>query len=279
MNTQFAIDPELCIGCGECIADCPFGLLEMDEEIPTISKENMERCLQCQHCLTVCSTGALSVAGRQAAECAPLAGTFPTAQQMASLIKGRRSIRRYKQASISPEKIDFLLQTALHAPTAVNNRQVLFTVIDDVVVMEQMRGKVYAVLQEKIATNSMPAGMEHFKELVTMGLEGGQDAIFRGAPHLLIASSPKDSFSPDTDCLIALSYFELLAAAMGLGALWCGMAKVALTIIAPELLSAFAIPANHQIGYMLVFGRPDVKYHRTIQLDKVPINRVQPLTA
>jgi hypothetical protein len=63
-----------------------------------------------------------------------------------------------------------------------------------------------------------------------------------------------------------------------LGALWCGLAKIALTVIAPEVLAAFAIPADHEIGYMLVFGRPDVKYHRMIQLDKVPVNHVQPFT-
>lgn len=67
--------------------------------------------------------------------------------------------------------------------------------------------------------------MDYLKGYVLDALETGRDNLFRGAPHLLIASSPKTAPSPEADCFIALTYFELLAASMGLGTVWSGLAK------------------------------------------------------
>jgi hypothetical protein len=121
--------------------------------------------------------------------------------------------------------------------------------------------------------------MEFFQAMVEDALKNGRDNIFRGAPHLLIVSAPKDSPSPEADCHIALSYFELLAAGMGLGALWSGLAKWALTMIVPELLQRLGVPDNHQVGYMMVFGHPAVTYHRTVQRSGNHINRVKSIAA
>lgn len=274
MDLQFIVDESLCIGCGECAKDCPFSLLEMNEDIPAISKENEEVCLQCQHCLAVCSTGALSIMDKNPADSLPLAGAFAAPGQLSALMKGRRSVRRYQKLPVSSEEIAELLDTAAYAPTAVNNRQVLFTVIENPEVMEKISLATYAALQEKIDNGGLPKGAEHIEEIVQEGLRTGQDTIFRGAPHLLIASSPKTELAPDVDCLIALNYFELLAASMGIGTLWCGLAKWAMTMIAPEILTKLGVPGSHQIGYMMVFGRPDVTYHRTVQRGPALINRV-----
>jgi len=274
MELQFNVDRELCVGCGECVAECPFGLIAMQEDSPEISKENENACMQCQHCLAVCSTGALSIMARKPADSLQLADNRPTAGQLATLMKGRRSVRRYKKSPVSHEEVAFLLETVAYAPTGINNRQVLFTVIEDSKVMETLRKATYTTLEAKIKSGGLPKGMEFFDGIVTDALTNGNDAIFRGAPHLLIVSSPKDGPSPDADCHIALTYFELLAASMGLGALWSGMAKWAMAVIAPELLTKLGVPDSHHIGYMMVFGRPDVTYHRTVQRENMNINRI-----
>ncbi|MDK9707287.1 MAG: nitroreductase family protein [Desulforhopalus sp.] len=276
MDLQFSVDQELCIGCGECINDCPYGLIEMRDGIPVLSRENEARCLQCQHCFAVCSTGALSILGKKAADSPPL-GPLPTAEQLAGLMKVRRSVRRYSKTPVSKEEIAFLLETVAYAPTAVNNRQVLCTVIEDPAVMDDLRRTTYARLQTLIDTGKFPKGMQYLEDVVVEALQSGKDAIFRGAPHLLVASAPKDSPSPDADCFIALSYFELLAASMGLGALWCGLAKWALAVVLPEVMAKLGLPADHRVGYMMVFGRPAVQYHRTVQRENAHINRVAQL--
>jgi nitroreductase/ferredoxin len=275
MDLQFVVDNELCIGCGECAQDCPMSCIEMKEERPVVNKEGEERCVQCQHCLAVCSTGALSVLGKDPAESPLYENSLPSGEQIITLMKHRRSVRRYKREPVSPEEIATLLKTMAYAPTAVNNRQVMFTVIEDPLVMDALRKEVFSTIDTKVKNGTMPSGMEFYLELIGKAQAEGKDAIFRGAPHLLIASSPKDSPSPMADGIIALSYFELLAASMGLGALWCGLAKWALMVIAPELLVRFNIPEDHEIVYMMVFGKPAVSYPRSVQRENLFINRVE----
>ena len=274
MDLQFSVDGELCIGCGECVADCPYGILEMSNDVPMVGAGKAEACIGCQHCLAVCSTGALSILGRNPADSLPLAGGFPVPEQLSLLMKGRRSVRRYQKTAVPPEQIASLLETVSYAPTGVNNRQVLLTVIEEPEVMDNLRRLTYSTLESIINRGGLPAGMEFFEAMVVNALNTGKDRIYRGAPHLLIVSAPKDSPSPEADCHIALNYFELLAASMGLGTLWSGLAKWALTNIAPELLSKLGVPESHQVGYMMVFGRPAVTYHRTVQRGDGHINRV-----
>ncbi len=275
MDLRFSVDEELCTGCGECAGDCPYGVIVMEGEYPSIDPGRREMCIGCQHCLAICGPGALRIHGVDPQHSLPLAGNLPTPEQLATLMRGRRSVRRYAERQVADEQIEFLLSTVASAPTGVNNRQVLFTVIDDPRVMDDLRRLVYGTLDTIIREDRLPAGMEFFRAMVEDALKNGRDNIFRGAPHLLIVSAPENSPSPDADCHIALSYFELLAASMGLGTLWSGLAKWAMTIIAPELLARLAVPGNHRVGYMMVFGHPAVTYHRTVQRANEHVNRVR----
>ena len=64
------------------------------------------------------------------------------------------------------------------------------------------------------------------------------DIIFRGAPHLLVASAPQDSPSPAQDTLIALTTFQLMAHARGIGTVWNGMFMMVLSVM-PELSARY----------------------------------------
>jgi nitroreductase/NAD-dependent dihydropyrimidine dehydrogenase PreA subunit len=274
MQQIFVVDEATCVGCGECAADCPYGLIVMDGDRPHLPAEQAAMCVNCHHCLAICPTAAVTIHGCKPEDSLPLPGNKPTAEQMAMLIKSRRTTRRYQPESLTREEIDYLMETLAYAPTGVNNRGVLFTLIDDPKVMEVFRQATYKALQEKMDGGGLPAGMEYLEEAVKRAKESGIDTIFRGAPNFIIASSPQGGPSPEVDCHIALSYFELLAAGMGLGTVWSGLAKWSLTMLAPQLLQQLGIPESHSIGYMMAFGRPAVTYHRTVQRQNRAINRV-----
>jgi nitroreductase len=124
-----------------------------------------------------------------------------------------------------------------------------------------------------VRSNALPEGLGFFAEFVRLWEEKGYDTLFRGAPHLLVASAPQQVVSPLQDCLIALSYFELYAQANGVGTVWDGLAKWAINDLVPETRQRLGIPDDHQIGYAMAFGRPAVRYARTVQHGPALIRR------
>jgi nitroreductase/NAD-dependent dihydropyrimidine dehydrogenase PreA subunit len=271
---DFVIDREKCSKCGECVKDCPVGIIVMDQDFPRIDADKADRCLQCQHCLTVCPTGAVSILGKKPEDSIALLGNLPNAAQVETLLKGRRSVRRFQPEPVDSATIDRLLTIAAHAPTGVNNRGVLFTVVEDQATMDKIRHETMEGVREALAQGNLPKRLRFFGGILK-AWDNGVDVVFRRAPHLLVASAPVDAPCPEADGYIALSYFELMAHAMGLGALWLGLARWAMMDIAPQVSEKLGLPASHKLVYLMLFGKPAVTYHRTVQRDQdLKVNRL-----
>lgn len=274
MMLDFMVDKEKCGQCGQCIADCPAHIIAMDEGYPTIAPDREPACYQCQHCLAVCPTGSVSILGLHPEDSQPLAGNFPGASQMEILIKGRRSVRRYKEENLAPELLQRLLDVAVHAPTGKNARQLRFTVVDDRQKLQRLRDELMAGLGRKVRENSLPEGMAFFANLVRLWEEERVDFLFRGAPHFLMVSAPQSNPTPLPDCLIALSTFDLFAQSLGVGTVWDGLAMWAITGLLPEFRGRLGIPDDHVIGFAMAFGSPAVRYARTTQHGPASVYRV-----
>ena len=262
---DFIINQRLCTKCGSCVADCPAMIIAMENGYPTIATENEATCYKCQHCLSVCPTGAVSILGLKPTGSQPLAGGYPAPDKVEMLIKGRRSVRRYKDENLEPALLQHLLEVAGHAPSGRNCRQVRFTVVDDKDKMAALREEVMAGLTSLVHDNALPEGLSYYADFIALWEKSRYDVIFRGAPHLLITSAPISVASPLPDCLIALSYFELFAQANGVGTVWNGLAKLAINDLLPGVRKSLGIPDDHLIGYAMAFGRPAVHYARTTQ--------------
>ena len=271
---DFIVDEQVCTRCGECVADCPARIIAMQEGVPEIAPDKEASCYRCLHCLAVCPTGAVSILGVTPVSCKPLAGTFPEPDKLEALIRGRRSVRRYKPENLEPQLLQRLLDVAWQAPTGVNSRDVLFTVVDDRDKLVRLRAEVMAGLGGLVRENRLPEGMEFFANFVKLWEEKGVDILFRDAPHLLIATAPRSAASPVPDCLIALSYFELFAQSLGVGTLWNGLVKWGLFEILPDMRQRLGIPDEHVIGYAMSFGKPAVRFARSVQHGQAAINRV-----
>ena len=117
---QFKVDEELCIQCEECVNDCPAGVIAMGD-FPQITNE--EGCFKCQHCMAVCPSAAISILNRYPDDSTDLKGNMPDPDQLAVLIKGRRSIRRYKKQDLPKSLIDELLEVCQVVP-AINQFEI-----------------------------------------------------------------------------------------------------------------------------------------------------------
>ena len=103
------VDQQKCHKDGLCALDCPIGIITMDgpDGLPAPVEGFDELCIDCGHCVAVCPHEALSQGGITPRQCLPLDAPGLSPEQLAQLLKGRRSIRRYKdqpleQSTIAP---------------------------------------------------------------------------------------------------------------------------------------------------------------------------------
>lgn len=271
---NFTVNQEICIKCGECATDCPARIISMDKGCPSIAPDNEAACYRCQHCFTVCPTGAISIFGLQPENSMGLPGSIPDTVQMEFLIKGRRATRRYKQENLEPKIIQRLLEVASYAPTGRNTRHVRFTVVDDRKKLATLREEVMNGLGRMVEKDLLPKRLDFFAGFVRAWEENGNDIIFRGAPHFVVASAPRNVPTPVEDALIALCYFEMYAQVFGVGTLWDGLLKWVIDDLMPEFRARLGIPDDHTIGYAMLFGKPAVYYARTAQRGTVQVHIV-----
>jgi len=272
---DFRVDEARCVKCGACVDDCPARVIFSDDGgVPFIPPEKEGGCYRCQHCLAVCPTAAVSVVGVNPDRTLPIRGAIPSPEGMEALIRGRRSVRRYRQENLPRELFDRLLTVAWQAPTGVNARDVLFTVVDDRERLALLRDEVMGKIRDAFDQGRVPDSFSFFSSFVRLWYEKGVDIIFRDAPHLVIASAPRAAASPEPDCLIALSYFELYAASCGVGTVWNGLAKWGMFELADGMRERLNIPEDHLIGYVMSFGYPAVVYHRGVDHGAPTLNRV-----
>jgi nitroreductase/NAD-dependent dihydropyrimidine dehydrogenase PreA subunit len=271
---NFSVDQQNCSRCGLCVADCPARIITMaNDGYPDIAPDREAACYRCQHCLAICPSGAIAILNLTPGNSRPLAGNYPSPEQMETIIKGRRSVRRYREENLPPELLQRLLEVAWHAPTGINSRQVRFTVVDDRKKLAVLRDEVMAGLGQLVRSHALPERLGFFADFVRLWEDKGQDIIFRNAPHLLVASAPQEVASPQQDCLIALAYFELYAQSCGVGTVWNGLAKWAINDLLPQTRTRLGVPDDHLFGYAMAFGWPAHRYARTVQHGPALISR------
>lgn len=265
------VDPDRCTQCGQCAEDCPVGVLEADGGPPRVLPHRENACIGCQHCLAVCPAAALSVFGLNPDHSPEVRPVSP--EMVENLMRGRRSVRRYKKEAVPREIVDRLVSVVMYAPSGKNRRQVSFTLVDDPHVMDVVRSRTYECIRKAARENRLPEKMGFFARFADAWAKGG-DPIFQHAPHMVIASEAVENPSAEANPFIALTYFELMAASLGLGTLWCGFARWALCDVAPETLRLLGIPENHRSMYVMLFGYPAVRYARTVQRGISGVRRV-----
>ncbi len=131
------------------------------------------------------------------------------------VIHKRRSIRKFTERMVEPEKIEQLVSTALRAPTARGARSYDFVVVEN-------RELLSAI------SKARPSG----------------GAFVGGAPlAIVVCADPTKAFPWVEDASIAASHIQLAAQALGLGSCWFHIRDKAYT----EDLSSHAYLAE-QIG-------------------------------
>lgn len=263
----FKVDKDKCIGCGQCIKVCPGAVLYLDDDnksnITDIDSFGWNGCWKCEHCLSVCPTGAISIFGHSAEDCPPVILSEIAAPVMDALIANRHSCRRYIDKNVDREIIDDMIARLGNAPNGGNKQLVEYTLIDDKEQMKRFHDAAYSEMERLAAQGIYPEDFdkESYDDMKRWEKTVRPDMLFCGAPHMLIPHAPLGNGEPQQDVLIAGAYFELLCASRGLGSVMLTFPLAVLDLM-PDIKAMLKIPENHYIGMLIGFGYPEIRYRR-----------------
>lgn len=260
--SYFTIDENLCEKDGLCAMVCPFRLigLEVGKTFPQPVPGGEERCIECGHCLAVCPHGALSLKA-MGGECPPYdAGLLPRMEQMAQLIRGRRSIRAYKDKAVNRQVLGECIDLGHYGPTARNSQQIGWLVVDSKDELKSLTEHALDWMRHLVATED-PLAEYYGLDGVIRSWENGYDAILRHAPGLVIMHGPAEYRLAQMDSTIYLTTFELAAFSQGIGTCWAGFFQIAARNWGP-LQDALNLPEGRELTAAMMVGYPRVKYQR-----------------
>lgn len=162
-------------------------------------------------------------------------------------IDGRRSIRNYTDANVTPAVIDGLIRAAVQAPSAVNAQPWSFTVVRDRNLLDRISHEAKAHMLV-----TMPS-FHQFAHL-RLSLVDPRFQIFHHAPVLIVISGPAAGSWITEDCSMAAQNLMLAAYAQGLGTCWIGFAQAFLNTSAGRTL--IDLPESALVVAPIIVGHP-----------------------
>ncbi len=248
------IDAKKCCGDELCVKICPTRCLAMENHKAITTDLTEKICLLCGHCVAICPTNAISMSldGITQSGFSLKGKALPNKEDLATLLKARRSVRNYLDKEIPKDLLLETLQIATYSPTAKNKQYVEWLVIEGKDKVHELAGLVIDYFRD------IPA----FKRLVT-AFDGGYDPIFRGAPYLIFShcSTEDGQQFGEVDCAIALTQLELLLQTYEIGTCWAGYGMTAAQKYQP-FRDALQIPESHTAYAGIMLGYTKTKFYQ-----------------
>ena len=264
---KFIIQEDLCRKDGICGMVCPGGIITASVgQLPAMVAGTEVRCIGCGQCVAFCPSGAASLVPHEPkddpdwgrAEAYDPA-SLPSEAAVAALLRSRRSIRVYKETPVPPTTLEKLMQTVRFAPTATNAQRIRWVLCHKRDGVNTLGGLLAEAMRE--AANADPDGpMAHKFKTLAQRWADGKDPYFRGAPHLLCAIVPNAATWRwgVEDGSIALTYAEIMAHGMGIGACWAGYFTAFASDYAP-LRQALGLKDDERLAGAQMLGFPRFK--------------------
>ncbi len=272
------IDHELCVQCGTCLQQCPGGIIV---DGPEIAAEIHKHCVSCGHCAVACPSDAIRVLGFDDIEPPSYAEDVPVSfEALKTLLRRRRSIRKYKPEPVSKAHIEELIAAASMVPTAHNWRAFKAYACTD----GEVIGRIHRRLTEhytrfievfKQPIEGMPDTIREeivfaFDHLVVNPAEG-RDSLFWGAQGLLVFTTMINHPLCIGDAWTASFAAVMCAETIPMGTCYNGFLIMGLNED-PSIKSLLKIPKEELVVSGLTLGYSDETHYR------YPPRRTMPTT-
>ena len=158
----------------------------------------------------------------------------------------RRAVREFTTEAVDQATLRQLIDSAIQAPSAVNEQAWSFSVVRDKAVLARISDQAKAHMV-KTPPTGLPS--HHFHNLTDPAFD-----IFYHAPVLIVISSTTKSQWAVENCALAAENLMLSACAAGLGTCWIGFAQTWLET--PEGKATLELPLSYVPVAPIIVGHP-----------------------
>ncbi len=162
-------------------------------------------------------------------------------------IRSRRAVRAYTPEPVDRAVLLRLIDSAIQAPSAINEQPWSFTVVQDRGLLARISSESKAHM---LATAANDAAMHRLQE----HLRDPAFDIFYHAPALILIASVRADLWAVENCSLAAENLMLAACAEGLGSCWIGFAQTWLAT--PTGKAALGLPQAYLPVAPIIVGHP-----------------------
>jgi nitroreductase len=167
--------------------------------------------------------------------------------ELIDVIRNRRAVRDFTDASIDRPTIERLIEAAILAPSAMNLQPWAFAVLLGRERIEGHAKRAKDWLLASLSQTSYDPSIRHM-------LEDPEYALFYHAPALVVILAKSSGTQSAEDCCLAGENLMLAARNEGLGSCWIGFARPWLDL--PATKAELKLPDQYHVVAPIVLGYP-----------------------
>ncbi len=279
------LDLERCTGCGQCVTACASMVLELSEPAAGERKgrvriERPDWCNACGHCEALCAFDAItSPMPLEDQSLSPAKAPAVGPDQLALLLRERRSVRAYKADPVPRELLERVIDVARYTPTGTNSQNVHWLVLHEREQVRELQQRCVKFYQRLFGLVNNPVGrlgvrlvagarqkaqLDEYLPVVQEAyqrMEQGDDRLLYDAPALVIVHAESWDSCSAFNCDTALFSASLMAHSLGLGCCFNGFVQQAVENHKP-LKRWLGIPRDHRCFMTMGVGWPALRYRK-----------------
>ena len=248
-----SISKDKCIGCSMCVKDCPANNIRLKNKTACIISND---CVMCGHCAAVCPKGAVTISGYEEQPAEKSREIRLNPDDVLDTIRFRRTVRQFMNKEIPDSVLQQILEAGRLTHTEKNMQDVSFFVL-----------KKEKSNLEQLAVNLFRKLKPFVNLFSPMSRRVGitDSSFFFNAPEVIVIAS-----SSSINGALAAQNMEFAAEANGLGVLYSGFFTMAANS-SRKIKKILDLPKGKKVITTLVLGYPKVKYHRSVQREKLNV--------
>ncbi|MBR3113620.1 MAG: nitroreductase family protein [Methanobrevibacter sp.] len=260
---KLIIDEELCTACKQCMQVC----IRDNIVVEDFAIETGSNCFECGHCMAICKSGAITLKSYEGKE-DRIVDYNPRElpleyDDLLQFLKQRRSMRWFKNKKIDKETFEKLFEGAYYSPSAQNEQDVEFVVLDEK--LDEFMELVYDII--KVQEDEFFRIKEFGEYLRDNSTKDFHPLLWEGKQLILTFSTDK------TSAVIASTRLELLAYSLGLGGFYSLFILKADEIDHDRLMEFFQdIDKDKHMYSTFIIGYPKKRFRRTIPHKDIKVN-------